>query len=99
MDICAEPQFALAAPAPNGAKSAYGNLLSGDDSMLGHGGRQFHCGFHIGRIRLISSRDVEGGSMVDRRANDWQAKRYIHCILEVNQFHGDMPLIVIHRDD
>ena len=43
--------------------------------------------------------DIEGRSMIDRGADDWDAQRNVHRLLEVDGFHGNVALVVVLRDD
>ena len=48
--------------------------------------------------RLLAG-DIEGGAVIDRGADDGDAERDVDGALEVDELHGDVALVVIHRDD
>src|SRR6266478_8598785 len=64
-----------------------------------HGSPHLHSGNHVLGVCFVLARDIEGGPVIYRGANDGDPERYIDCLLEVDQLHGDVTLIVIHRDN
>ena len=52
-----------------------------------------------GRFRFALPGDVEGGAMIDRRANDRQTERHVHRNVKCQRLERNVPLVVIHANE
>src|ERR1700722_11176772 len=58
-----------------------------------------HGGLHVAAVGTVLAGDVECGAVIDGRADDGDADRYVDGLLEVDELHRDVSLVVVHRDD
>ena len=61
--------------------------------------RHAHGRLHVAAVGAVLAGDIEGGAVIDRRADDGYSQRDVDCPLEVDELHRDMSLVVVHRDD
>jgi hypothetical protein len=61
-----------------------------------------HCDSHslpeAARVGLILAGNIEGGSVIDRRADDGKSEGNIYGTLKINQLHGNVSLVMVHGD-
>ena len=63
-----------------------------------HPNRKPNGRFEIAGVRLAMPSDVEGGSMIDRSADDGEAQSDIHGRFESDCLDWNQSLVVIHTD-
>src|ERR1035437_2446959 len=83
---------------PRGARGGSGDR-GGNTARRGHFGGHAHSLLHAARVGAVFSGDVEGRAVIDGGADDRNAERDVHGFFEVDQFHRDVALIVVHGDD
>ena len=84
---------------PSGVKSSAGAMeLTGivSLSISDHGYRETHSGFHAIGASSVLACDVERRAVVDRCPDNRQANANVDRVVEVDQFHRNVALIVIH---
>src|SRR3990172_7535890 len=67
-------------------------------ATLGELGGQQDRLYHAAWIRGAGARDVEGGAVIDRGADDGEADGDVDPPFEADQLQRDMSLIVVHGD-
>src|SRR5581483_6971900 len=75
--------------------SRYGMLKT----IAGHDDGHANGGLHVGRAGDVLAGDIERGAVVDRGGQNGDAEGHVHSRFKVEELHGDVPLVVIHRDD
>ena len=64
----------------------------------GHFRGYTHGLFHAPRVGPVLAGDVERGAVIHRGADDRNTERDVYRAFEIDQLHGNVALIVIHRD-
>jgi hypothetical protein len=57
------------------------------------------CDQQAALVRLARARDIEGCSVIDRGADNWQANRDIYSGFDAEHLHWTVALVVIHGYD
>ncbi len=82
---------------PNSATAATKCDARLRDSVSCHSCAKFQGALHAGGFGDIFASDVEGGAVVDGGANDGEADGDVHPAIEIEELHGDVALVVVHR--